>query len=61
MATKVEPEEEEPRTIKFMSQTYEVIEDDMVETRKENSFATVDFLERKIYMTYGMKEDAAEA
>ena len=43
-----------------MSHTYDVVEDDMIETRKENSFGTVDFLERKIYITHGMRPDAAE-
>jgi Zn-dependent peptidase ImmA (M78 family) len=49
-----------PKKISFMSQTYTVIEDDIVETKREGSFATIDFIDRTIYIFKDMQEDAKE-
>jgi len=49
-----------PKKVNFMSHTYTIVDGDSVETRREGSFATIDFLERRIYISHGMQEDAAE-
>ena len=47
-----------PKKINFMNQSYDIIEDDEKETKREGSFATVDFIDRTIYIYKWFKEDA---
>jgi len=49
-----------PKKINFMNQSYDIIEDDEKETKREGSFATVDFIDRTIYIYKWLKEDAKE-
>jgi hypothetical protein len=49
-----------PKKIVFMNQTYNIVEDDELETKREGSFATIDFIDRTIYLFKHMQEDAKE-